>query len=84
MSVKQTEGRKSQLYMKDCPVTMTRLVIATVLSIRKNTSKAMPIRKVIRTVSTIPMTVGVEEILSVPLGNSLLQTSKRAKLLMSL
>ena len=53
---------------------MTRLVIATVLSIRKNTSKAMPIRKVIRTVSTIPMTVGVEEILSVPLGNSLLQT----------
>lgn len=63
---------------------MTRLVIATVLSIRKNTLKAMPIRKVIRTVSTIPMTVGVEEILSVPLGNSLLQTSKRAKLLMSL
>ena len=57
---------------------------ATALSIRKNTSKAMPIRKVIRTVSTIPMTVGVEEILSVPLGNSLLQTSKRAKLLMSL
>ena len=70
--------------MKGCPVMMTRLVIATVLSIRKNTSKAMPIRKVIRTVSTIPMTVGVEEILSVPLGNSLLQTSKRAKLLMSL
>ena len=63
---------------------MTRLVIATVLSIRKNTSKAMPIRKVIRTVSTIPMTVGVEEILSVPLGNSLLQTLKQAKLLMSL
>ena len=63
---------------------MTRLVIATVLSIRKNTLKAMPIRKVIRTVSTIPMTVGVEEILSVPLGNSLLQTSKRTKLLMSL
>lgn len=83
MSVKQTEG-KSQLYMKGCPVMMTRLVIATVLSIRKNTLKAMPIRKVIRTVSTIPMTVGVEEILSVPLGNSLLQTSKRAKLLMSL
>ena len=52
--------------------------------LRKNTLKAMPIRKVIRTVSTIPMTVGVEEILSVPLGNSLLQTSKRAKLLMSL
>ena len=75
---------KSQLYMKGCPVMMTRLVIATVLSIRKNTLKAMPIRKVIRTVSTIPMTVGVEEILSVPLGNSLLQTSKRAKLLMSL
>lgn len=70
--------------MKGCPVMMTRLVIATVLSIRKNTLKAMPIRKVIRTVSTIPMTVGVEEILSVPLGNSLLQTSKRAKLLMSL
>ena len=63
---------------------MTRLVIATVLSIRKNTLKAMPIRKVIRTVSTIPMTVGVEEILSVPLGNSLLQTLKQAKLLMSL
>ena len=38
--------------MKDCPVMMTKLVIATVLSIRKNTSKAMPIRKVIRTVST--------------------------------
>ena len=54
---------------KDCPVMMTKLVIATVLSIRKNTSKTMPIRKVIRTVSTIPMTVGVEEILSVPLGN---------------
>lgn len=34
MSVKQTEG-KSQLYMKGCPVMMTRLVIATVLSIRK-------------------------------------------------
>ena len=33
---------------------------------------------------TIPMTVGVEEILSVPLGNSLLQTLKQAKLLMSL
>lgn len=70
--------------MKGCPVMMTRLVIATVLSIRKNTSKAKPIRKVIRTVSTIPMTVGVEEILSVPLGNSLLQTLKQAKLLMSL
>ena len=70
--------------MKDCPVMMTKLVIATVLSIRKNTSKAMPIRKVIRTVSTIPMTVGVEEILSVPPGNNLLQTSKQAKLLMSL
>ena len=70
--------------MKDCPVMMTRLVIATVLSIRKNTSKAMPIRKVIRTVSTIPMTAGVEGILSVPPGNSLLQTSKQAKLLMSL
>lgn len=47
---------------------MTRSVIATALSIRKNTLKAMPIRKVIRTVSTIPMTVGVEGILSVPLG----------------
>lgn len=70
--------------MKGCPVMMTRLVIATVLSIRKNTLKAMPIRKVIRTVSTIPMTVGVEGILSVPLGNSLLQTLKQAKLLMSL
>ena len=83
MSVKQTEGKITAL-MKDCPVTMTRLVIATVLSIRKNTSKAMPIRKVIRTVSTIPMTAGVEEILSVPLGNSLLPTLKQAKLLMSL
>ena len=41
--------------MKGCPVMMTRLVIATVLSIRKNTLKAMPIRKVIRTVSTIPV-----------------------------
>ena len=70
--------------MKGCPVMMTRPVIATVLSIRKNTLKAMPIREVIRTVSTIPMTVGVEEILSVPLGNSLLQTLKQAKLLMSL
>ena len=84
MSVKQTERKNHSFYMKGCPVMMTRLVIATVLSIRKNTSKAMPIRKVIRTVSTIPMTVGVEEILSVPLGNSLLQTLKQAKLLMSL
>lgn len=28
--------------MKGCPVMMTRLVIATVLSIRKNTLKAFP------------------------------------------
>lgn len=83
MSVKQTEGKITALYER-LSRDDDRLVIATVLSIRNNTSKAMPIRKVIRTVSTIPMTVGVEEILSVPLGNSLLLTLKQAKLLMSL
>ena len=46
MSVNRLK-EKSQLYMKGCPVMMTKLVIATVLSIRKNTLKAMPIRKVI-------------------------------------
>lgn len=83
MSVKQTEG-KSQLYMKDYPVMMTRPEIATALLIRKNTSKAMPIREVIQTVSTIRMTVGVEGILSALRGNSSLQTLKRAKSPMSL
>ena len=83
MSVKQTEGKITALYerlSRDDDQTGDSNSIVN----QKNTLKAMPIRKVIRTVSTIPMTVGVEEILSVPLGNSLLQTSKRAKLLMSL
>lgn len=83
MSVKQTEGKITALYerlSRDDDQTGDSNSIVN----QKNTSKAMPIRKVIRTVSTIPMTVGVEEILSVPLGNSLLQTLKQAKLLMSL
>ena len=83
MSVKQTEGKITALYerlSRDDDQTGDSNSIVN----QKNTLKAMPIRKVIRTVSTIPMTVGVEGILSVPLGNSLLQTSKRAKSLMSL
>lgn len=83
MSVKQTEGKITALYerlSRDDDQTGDSNSIVN----QKNTSKAMPIRKVIRTVSTILMTVGVEEILSVPLGNSLLQTLKQAKLLMSL
>ena len=83
MSVKQTEGKITALYerlSRDDDQTGDSNSIV----IRKNTLKAMPIRKVIRTVSTIPMTAGVEEILSVPLGNSLLPTLKQAKLLMSL
>ena len=40
---------------RDFPVTMTRLAIATALSIRKNTSKAMPSREVTRISGTIPM-----------------------------
>ena len=70
--------------MKDYPVMMTRPEIATALLIRKNTSKAMPIREVIQTVSTIRMTVGVEGILSALRGNSSLQTLKREKSPMSL
>ena len=83
MSVKQTEGKITALYerlSRDDDQTGDSNSIVN----QKNTSKAMPIRKVIRTVSTIPMTVGVEEILSVPPGNNLLQTSKQAKLLMLL
>ena len=83
MSVKQTEGKITALYerlSRDDDQTGDSNSIVN----QKKYLEAMPIRKVIRTVSTIPMTVGVEEILSVPLGNSLLQTSKRAKLLMSL
>ena len=83
MSVKQTEGKITALYerlSRDDDQTGDSNSIVN----QKKYLKAMPIRKVIRTVSTIPMTVGVEEILSVPLGNSLLQTLKQAKLLMSL
>lgn len=83
MSVKQTEGKITALYerlSRDDDQTGDSNSIVN----QKNTSKAMPIRKVIRTVSTIPMTAGVEGILSVPPGNSLLQTSKQAKLLMLL
>ena len=83
MSVKQTEGKITALYerlSRDDDQTGDSNSIVN----QKKYLEAMPIRKVIRTVSTILMTVGVEEILSVPLGNSLLQTLKQAKLLMSL
>ena len=83
MSVKQTEGKITALYerlSRDDDQTGDSNSIVN----QKNTSKAMPIREVIQTVSTIRMTVGVEGILSALRGNSSLQTLKRAKSPMSL
>lgn len=68
MSVKQTEG-KSQHCTKDCLVTMNLPGIVTPLSIRKNTSKAMPHKWATKTAFTIPMMGIAAEILSVLLGN---------------
>lgn len=83
MSVKQTEGKITALYerlSRDDDQTGDSNSIVN----QKKYLESYAHQKGYTTVSTIPMTVGVEEILSVPLGNSLLQTSKRAKLLMSL
>ena len=83
MSVKQTVGQDpnkitalyERLSRDDDQVGDSNSIVN-----QKNTSKAMPSREVIQTVSTIRMTVGVEEILSVLRGNSSLQTLKQARL----
>ena len=62
MSVKQTEGKITALYerlSRDDDQTGDSNSIVN----QKKYLESYAIRKVIRTVSTIPMTVGVEEIL---------------------
>ncbi len=67
MSVKQTVDN-IPIKLRHCTETFRdddQLAIATALSIRKNTSKAMPSRKATPTLSTIRMTVGAAAILFV-------------------
>ena len=83
MSVKQTEGKITALYerlSRDDDQTGDSNSIVN----QKKYLESYAHQKGYTNCQHYTMTVGVEEILSVPLGNSLLQTSKRAKLLMSL
>ena len=85
MSVKQTVGQdpnKITALYERLSRDDDQVGIATALSIRKNTSKAMPSKEATRIFSTIPMTVGAAEILTVPHGSSWRQILKQVRLSM--